>query len=228
MSSPPIAENSERLPERRWAQPLFQGTTECHHRGIDLDIAVGDQSGSTAFSRLNEKLVRESGQAGGCDKSRKAVEVDRFTRAAAAQDPVRVLCCTCPWAPLTSLLVLLRYREHYCGEEAQKRGSNVIAQRTLGTQSTLLKRFHDTNGDPTSLLMSGIRLKGQIRRFNRSAIPLVRGNSCPTYECGKDGHAAASHCQDRMAGLIPQRVGGSPDKDKDRSRLKANVVSITR
>jgi hypothetical protein len=40
---PLIAENSERLPERRWAQPLFQGTTEYHQRASDMTTTVGDK-----------------------------------------------------------------------------------------------------------------------------------------------------------------------------------------
>jgi hypothetical protein len=73
--------------------------------------------------------------------------------------------------------------------------------------------------------MSGIRLQGQIRRFKRSTIPLVRGDSFPDCEFRSDRQSRASSCQVGIAGLIPKREDGSPDNGKDRSQLKAKVVA---
>jgi|RhiMethySRZTD1v2_1073278.scaffolds.fasta_scaffold1106462_1 host factor-I protein len=56
-----------------------------------------------------------------------------------------------------------------------RRGSNVSAQRTAPIQDAFLKLLCDGKLDVTMFLVNGIRLQGQIRRFDNFTVMLVRG-----------------------------------------------------
>jgi host factor-I protein len=55
-------------------------------------------------------------------------------------------------------------------------GSTVTAQRTPPIQDAFLKHLRDNKLDVTMFLVNGIRLQGQIRRFDNFTVMLVRGN----------------------------------------------------
>jgi host factor-I protein len=51
----------------------------------------------------------------------------------------------------------------------------VTAQRTPPIQDAFLKYLRDNRLDVTMFLVNGIRLQGQIRRFDNFTVMLVRG-----------------------------------------------------
>jgi host factor-I protein len=58
-----------------------------------------------------------------------------------------------------------------------ERGSSVTAQGTPPIQDAFLKHLCDDKLDVTMFLVNGIRLQGQIRRFDNFTVQLVRGAS---------------------------------------------------
>ena len=57
-----------------------------------------------------------------------------------------------------------------------ERGSTVTAQKTPSIQDAFLKHLRDNKLDVTMFLVNGIRLQGQIRRFDNFTVMLIRGN----------------------------------------------------
>jgi host factor-I protein len=53
----------------------------------------------------------------------------------------------------------------------------VAAQSTSNLQDTFLKHLRDSKAEVTMFLVNGIRLQGQIKRFDNFTVQLVRGNS---------------------------------------------------
>jgi host factor-I protein len=53
----------------------------------------------------------------------------------------------------------------------------VAAQSTSTLQDTFLKHLRDHRIEVTMFLANGIRLQGQIKRFDNFTVQLVRGNS---------------------------------------------------
>ena len=56
-----------------------------------------------------------------------------------------------------------------------RRGSTVSAQRTPPIQDAFLELLSADKRDVTMFLVNGIRLQGQIRRFDNFTVMLVRG-----------------------------------------------------
>jgi host factor-I protein len=53
----------------------------------------------------------------------------------------------------------------------------VAARSTSPLQDTLLQHLRDGNIEVTMFLVNGIKLLGQIKRFDSFTVQLVRGNS---------------------------------------------------
>ncbi len=53
----------------------------------------------------------------------------------------------------------------------------MAAQSTSTLQDTFLKHLRDGKAEVTMFLVNGIRLQGQIKRFDNFTVQLVRGNS---------------------------------------------------
>jgi host factor-I protein len=61
-------------------------------------------------------------------------------------------------------------------DEPLPKGWTVAVQSTFGLQDAFLKHLRDNKLDVTMFLVNGIRLQGQIRRFDNFTVMLVRGN----------------------------------------------------
>ena len=53
----------------------------------------------------------------------------------------------------------------------------MAVQSTSTLQDTFLKHLRDSKAEVTMFLVNGIRLQGQIERFDNFTVQLVRGNS---------------------------------------------------
>jgi host factor-I protein len=53
----------------------------------------------------------------------------------------------------------------------------MAVQGTSILQDTFLKHLRDSKAEVTMFLVNGIRLQGQIKRFDNFTVQLVRGNS---------------------------------------------------
>jgi host factor-I protein len=89
----------------------------------------------------------------------------------------------------------------------------VTAKNTSPLQDTLLQHLRDGNIEVTMFLVNGIKLLGQIKRFDSFTVQLVRGNS---------SQVVYKHAISTISPAEPIQLS-DPNAESQDDRLHANL-----